>query len=321
MPSSNESKEWLKELVLEISNVVGENSFLNSLIHMNFYDGTKGQFEIFGIKAKDKPNGLPLVETEYYKLYVTKLPSGQFGLMKIATEEKFNEILENEFSLLTKAQYLAETWDREHIESKTTPPFYGAMFPKVIEEIAAGDRTAFFLGYSQEIENYKQLIPLSVITKDKRVDLQTTHWIFGKLLKAISYFHMDEMECEIGVINTSNVLIESNLHGVFVLDFSMAKSYDQNYISDVIAAAKIAWQIAGGTEENDPPYDSEIMSKENYLEYLNFLRRIIRGETKGAYDEFIEIYKLADKIWPKVPKASGAPGLQRQFHEFKTYSK
>jgi hypothetical protein len=60
------------------------------------------------------------------------------------------------------------------------------------------------------------------------------------------------------------------------------------------------------------------MSQTNYDDYVSFLRRMIYGGARTAEEEFDELYKIANKIWPKVPKSNGN-GLKRQFHEFCTY--
>lgn len=321
MPEKSNPKIWLTELLLGAANVTAkDNALLTSLVHINFYDGETGKFEIFGIRSGDEEKGQPLVKTRTYKLYVTKLPTDRFGLMKISLTPDFNYVISNEAEILKGAQQIALECDNEHLATKETPPYYGSMFPNVVEEINADKRKAVFLGYQDCIENYKQLVPLSVITKDQRVDLQTAHWIFGKLLKLLSFFHSQKWA--INTINSSNVLIERNLHGVFVLDFSETSDIQNNYdcVNDIVGAGKLAWQAAGGDETNDPPFDPEIMSKENYDKYVGFLRRIIKGETGRAFDEYEAIYKLSDEIWPKVPKSDGN-GMKRQFHEWKTYPK
>lgn len=322
MSENEDSKLWLTGLVLGAANVIHGRTGLSSLIHMNVYDGISGQFEIFGIKSEANPNGEPLVETEDYRLYVAKLPSGQFGLMKISINNNLSEVLENEISLLEKAQSVSDEIDQKYDSLTTDQPYYGASFPKIVERIDAGGRAGMFLGYNQCIQSYKQLVPLSAITANVRVDLKTTQWVLGKLLKVISFFHGWRMHCGVKLINTSNVLVETNLHGVFVLDFSRATTEptDQDYVNDIVGAGKIAWQISGGTDKNDPPHDPEIMSKENYVEYVKFIRRLMEGRSSAAYEEFMAIYDLSDKIWPKVPKFDGN-GTKRQFHEFKTYPK
>ena len=323
MSELKDSKAWLTALILGAANVIPDKTILLSLAHMNSYNGKNDVFEIFGVKSEDGLKSLPLAETKTYRLYVAKLPSGQLGLMKIALTSKFNNLIVKESQILKSMQRLAQEIDEKRTKSKETPPFYGAMFPQVIEEFDAGGRRAMFLGYKECIDNFKQLVPLSVITATERVDLQTTHWVLGKLLKLLTFFHSWGITYAINLVNTSNVLVETNLHGVFVLDFSEAieEPMKKDRINDIMAAGKMAWEIAGGTDDNDPPFDKDIMSWQSYTNYLNFIRRLMNGETDDAYEELFSIYELSDQIWPKAPKPSGAPGLKRQFHEFRTYKK
>lgn len=315
MSETKDPKAWLIGLTL--------GGVSSGMVPRGFYEGKSGLFEIFGMKSADDPSVLPLVETKTYRLYVTKLPTGQLGLMKISLTEEFNYILKKEINILESMQVMADDYDQSMIKSNNAPPYYGATFPKVIEKMDADGRVAVFLGYNECIESYKQLMPLSIITEKERTDLKTAHWILGKLLKILVFFHNWGMNYAITAVNTSNVLIETDLHGVFVLDFSEAikKPGEEERINDIRLAAKLAWEIAGGTEESEPPHDLSIMSKENYVKYVSFIRRLMNGETKGAYEEQMAIYELSDEIWPKIPKPSGAPGLKRQFHKFCTYPK
>ncbi len=319
MPKNDSSTGWLTDLVLNVALLVpSENPAESNLISMGFYDGLNGQYEIFGLKSGDNPNPLPIAQTSVFRVYAAKLPSSQFGLMKIVNSSERNNVLNNEALTLKKLQRIAHELDQEAISKNETPAFYGSMFPKLIEKIDAGDRTALFLGYHENINSYKQLTPLSVITATERVDLKSVQWIFGKLLKLLYFVH--SFDLTVGLVNADNELVETALHGVFILDFSNTKG-DPSYadkIREVVAAAKIAWEAAGGTEKSNPPYDSEIMSKDAYDKYVSFLRRIMDGDAKAAGEEFDDLYKLSDEIWPKEPTWDGK-GLKRQFHEFRTY--
>lgn len=317
MPEKQSSSEWLMSLVLNASQLVPNNEPGSGLVSM----GVWGEYEIFGIKTEDTKNPSPLVQTSVFKFYVAKLPSGQLGLMKIATNSDNNEILENEVKTLIKLQRIAKTVDDQAVEKLETPSYYGAMFPIVVEKIDAGGRMAVFLGYHECINSYRQLRPLSLITATDRIDLKTGQWILGKALKLLYFIHTSGF-C-VGSVNASNILLETDLHGVLFLDFSHAQRdpISETMLSEVSKTAKIVWEAAGGSMEEDPPYDPEIMSKNNYEKYVSFLRGIINGRARSAEDEFFDLYEMADKIWPKVAKTNGSHGFKRQFHEFKTYPK
>jgi hypothetical protein len=118
----------------------------------------------------------------------------------------------------------------------------------------------------------------------------------------------------VGNVSADNILIETDLHGVFVLDFSNASSRFKN--NEVAQAAQIVWNAAGGTDTSSPPYDEGVMSRESYDKYIAFLSRILSGGDANAIHK--ELYTLSDEIWPRVP-IEGGTGTKRQFHEFVLY--
>lgn len=290
----------------------------STLVSMGIYPGAGGAYEIFGVKADGAEPG-PLVDTGVFKLYVAKLPTGQIGLMKINSIPEAAAVLEREARILRTMQAIATALDNEAGPKET--PYYGAQFPNPVESLAPGDgRFVMFLGYHSTITTYRQLVPISVLVKTQRVDLKSIQWMLGKLLKLLAYVH--SLGFSVGLVDASNELVETTVHGVFVLDFSNAseEATDEECLAEVASAAKIAWLAAGGSETNVPPYDPGIMSKEGYEEYIGFLQRLTRGETEGASVELTAIYEMADRIWPKESKTDETGSVvKRPFHLFATY--
>lgn len=315
---------WLTGLVLEAASIASfgiknETDPHSSLQIMGVHHGLNGSYEIFG--KKTETGLLPLAQAKDFKFYAAKLPSGQMGLMKISSIPSNNFILENEVRILDELHQTAQEIDKDAIGKSQTPPYYGAMFPTLVEKIDANGRVALFLGFNEIIKTYKQMEPLSlVVGPNDRVDFKTVQWIFGKLLKFLSFIHSNGFVVDF--IDPSNIFLETRLHGIFVLDFSKAKENvtEEECLKEVAVAAKIALCIADGTETSYPQHHADLMSYEFHIEYTEFLRQVIRNP-RSAADEFDELYKLSDKIWPKVPKPSGAPGLKRQFHNFCIYKK
>jgi len=311
--------EWLTGIVLGAASISPTSGIDSSkFISRGIHEGIDGQYEIFGIKDEENPEGIPLVKTEIFKIFITKNPNGQLGLMKINNGPENLEVIKREARILEELQSYASEVDKKAESNGDQQPHYGAMFPRVLDSLSPADGLfAIFLGYDPAIESYKQLTPMSLILKEnKRVDLKTIQWIFGKLLKLLDY--LNELEYVVGKIDFSNVLLETELHGVFIFDFSEVNISPtrRDYKQEVADAANLVWFLAGGSETEDPPYDSEIMSHENYLEYVSFLKRIKNGITEGAYFEFEFIYEMGDRIWPQE---NNGVRFKRQWHEFRTY--
>jgi len=278
------------------------------------FEGEKGTYEIFSIGGK------PLVEATTYNLVVAKIPSGQYGLVMIASKPDYNYLIEKQAHILATLQEVAAAENDAKIK-----PNYGAFFPNMIEVMSTEEdppRVGVIMGYDSVITSYKQLVPLSVALKGQRVDLQTGLWLLGKYLKLLDFVHANGFT--IGFVDDTNWLIETALHGVFVLNFFEALEkdvVDEERAKDVISAANIVWHAVGGTEGNDPPYDESIMSKEGYDEFVIVLKRMMSGDVKSAGEEMTALYEMADRIWERLPDPGGwtEDGKKRPFHEWVTY--
>lgn len=310
------ASEWVTGLVLGASKAP-----LSSLIGMGTYHGKTGTYEIFGVETGEDDVVGPLVQTDVYRLYVARMPSGQLGLMKTNTMPDAFDALEREARILAEMQELATRYDTEATSRKKTPYYHGAQFPNPVETFSpTAGRYVMFLGYHPSITTYKQLVPLSVLLRDRRVDLQTLVWMFGKHLKLLSFVHGSGHT--VGLTDATNTLVETDLHGVFALDFSGASQSPMkiDYLTEVVDAARIAWWAAGGTDTNNPPYDNTIMSHEHYDEFVLLMERIMYGETGGAEAEHEALYEMANRIWPPEMITKGGETVpKRLFHPYVDY--
>lgn len=295
----------------------------SSLTEMGVYDSPIGPIKFFGCGDS------PLLETEEWRLFVAELPSpkGQLGLLKIATAPEHNGVLGWEGYVLTIMQSIADDLDAEAEAANALPPYYGALFPKVVQRIDIEDgRMALVLAYHPSISGYKELKPLSLIPENKRLDLKTIMWILGKSLKLATLFHSAGFS--IGKLTSDNVFItQDNLdvHGVFYFDLSYS---DQVMIvnSELSEMARTAWFAAGGTDEKEPPHDADIMTADQHAKFVANLFRMMNGVELGtAQEEMDRLYELNDEIWPKVPIKDGPNSRgqthKRQWHVFRLLDK
>lgn len=295
---------------------------VEGLEKMAEYEGTGGVYEIYGVKTED--GFAPLVETEIWRLFVAKTPTGQIGLMKVNRPEDDGSnfiALERETRILRTLQTVASQVDAE--TEGSNKPFHGANFPVVLETLEPEEgKLVVFLGYHPSISTYRQLLPLSRATASARVDMQTATWMFGKLLKSLAFVH--GLGFSAGFVDASNVFIETDVHGVVVLDLTSTNedASEAEQLAEVAAVARIVWVAVGGTDETEPPHDKDIMSVAAHAEFVSHLRRMMDSKTDGAAAEHTMIYTpdvgLADRTWPKIPISDGS-GMKRQFHAFVTY--
>jgi len=308
MEGKDEKSSWLTSVVLGASKIVGEEQLKKraGLEMMQTYRF----FDLYGVKQDGKIS--PLVQTSTYRIYLTVSKKDQIeGLMKITTDPKYNIVLEQETGLLKMLRQKAETFDKNAAAAGQQTPNYGAFFPRFVNDFMADDRKAILLGFDACIETYKQLQPLSLLTQSDRIDLQSSVWVLGKLLKTLDFIHRQGFA--VGNVSADNILLETDLHGVFVLDFSSASTRFKS--NEIAQAAQIVWNAAGGTETSNPPFDEGVMSKESYEKYVAFLSKILAGGEANLIHK--ELYTLSDEIWPRVPIEGG--GTKRPFHEFCVY--
>lgn len=305
-----------KSTDLSIVPVKPDAALVATLTHEFDFQGASGaSYETYSIAGK------PLVETSTYKLVITKLPTGQFGLVMMASKPEFNYLIEKQTHILTTLQEIA---DSEDAEAKIKPN-YGAFFPKMIEMMESGEdapRTGVVMGYIPAIVDYKQLVPLTIALKNVRVDLQTAVWMLGKGLKVLDFVHA--LGFAVNNVDETNILIETALHGVFILNWMDALEdgvTDEDQKADVVALANIVWRAAGGTDAAEPPFDEKVMSKEGHDDFVLFLKRLMSGDFKTAVEEMAALYAMADRIWARVPDPKGynADGMKRPFHDWVTY--
>lgn len=293
-----------------------ESTAIESALKHEFdYGGEKGTYEVFSISGKS------LAETDAYKLVVAKNPAGQLALAMLATTADKNEAVDRQARVLTTLQSIADEIDNESEAAGDVPPHYGAFFPMALETFRTPDdeRLGVFLGYSPAISTYKQLVPLSVATAESRVDLKTSAWILGKLMKLLDYVH--NCGFTIGFVDGSNVLLETALHGVFVLDWTDADedATVDSQLAEVAKAAKLVWTAAGGTDEADPPYDESVMTKDQHGQFIEFLNSLMEG-TINARTAYEQAYPLYDTIWPKEDKSDEYGTVnKRPFHNWVVY--
>jgi hypothetical protein len=286
------------------------------LTEMAVYETKDGPVKLMGLAGK------PLVETSEWKLYAAQLPGGQLGLLMIAVDAGFNDVIDWQEYVLNIMQSQADDIDKK-LGSAEFSPNYGAFFPKVFASIDADGRKALVLGYHPSIKTYRELRPLSTIPEDKRVDLKTVMWILGKSLKLATLFHDAGMT--IGNVYSDNVFITMDnieVHGVFYFDFTFAFecASESAMQAELANMASTAWFAAGGTKTTEPELDMDIMTVEQHAEFVGNLKRMMSGEVTNAQTEMDRLYEINDRIWPKIPIEGGPNSrgqeLKRQWHVF-----
>lgn len=283
-----------------------------SLQEMGVFETAKGPVKFYG------RDGAALVETPEWRLWAAELPEpkGQFGLLMIATDPKFNEVLEWQSFTLSILQDVADELNASAKLAEFAPN-YGANFARVLASIDADGRKALILSYHPSILAYNDLKPLTLIPAGKRIDLKSSVWILGKFLKMLAF--MNQCDFALGKVTLDNLFITMDnvdIHGVFALDFTFVEENPSvdTMKAEIASLAKIVWSITGGTDTSEPPFDADIMTIEQHAEFVAFLKRLADGNASDADTEMTALYELNDRIWPKVA-IEGGPNSRGQTHK------
>jgi len=259
-------------------------------------------------------DGKAVAETESFKVFIARSAT-QTGLFKIAQGPANNAELDQEANNLKLIQQIAAEIDEETKGERK--PHYGIFFPVLQEQIDADGRVGLILGFDPAIESYKRFTPVSNIAG--YVDFKTLAWFLGKGLKSLGLIH--DMGKKFGMLDASNIFVEKELHGVLFFNSAyMADANEAEQLAEVAAFAQIAWTLAGGAEESEPPFSESVMTREKHDKFVSFLNSLRVGmEASEAHEA---AYQMFDEIWPKGQKTDEHGTVtKRDFHVWKEYDR
>lgn len=242
-------------------------------------------------------------QTDEYRLYTCKQEGRDSELLlQIAREAQFN-------GKLDRAAYVLRELSRRasEIEEEYTKKFpgkqlnYDLAFPHLVNSFICpeqGRRRVNVLEFFN-VEEVGKMVPLINITKDRlRVDLRTSAWIMGKLLKLLTFVHSEGICARLVTMN--NVLIEPTKHYVLIFDWSQALTGLPDTIPpgerrrDIAAAALAVIAVLGGSPEAGIPERDEVNSK-----YIDFILALAKGRTTDAMKAHHDFYEIVDGLWPR----------------------
>ncbi len=248
-----------------------------------------------------------------FNLYECVPKNGQSAILKIAAETEHNGALDREAFVLSLMATGAAELEAKNTEEKRLN--YAYFFPELIESFIAENqdgRRINILGFPEEIKTLGQMTTISALTEIERVrvDPRTGAWILGKMLKVLKFNHEQGISNEL--IVGSNILIERDLHGLIVFDWTLISLYyDEGAVppnlarEDLSHAGYAATVVLGGDPETgELPADEQLVDKR----FEEFLRKLTCGGLADAGQAHQDFYKLIWSLWP------------RQFHPFTTYN-
>lgn len=230
---------------------------------MATFDSKKDVYEI----------GEVVAENARYRIRQCRNSSGRELLFQVAIDAAQNQYLSRNAWFLTKLRKRSDDIDAKQIATGNRPYNYRLGFPELIEDIiveSQGSRQLNILGFVG-IDKLSKVIPLVKLWKDSlRVDLRSSAWMMGKLLKIISFAHDNRIA--VGDLSGNNVLIDPDQHYIIVFDWSQATIHEGNVPAksireEIKLAAQLIIKALGDDLECARTNDLDL-SYTNYLQYL-----------------------------------------------------
>lgn len=253
--------------------------------------------------------------SQVYNMYLCATETGRQCLLLIASLIEQNGALDRIAYILRELKARADEVEKEYeVVKKGEKHFlnYDLEFPEVVDSFVCheqGDRRIVILAF-RNVEEPRSMVPLSNITaKDRRrVDLKTSAWILGKLLKLLVFAHSEEFA--VGQMTGSNILIEPEKHYVVVFDWALTQicpggiPIDQRRQNIAHAARSIVLALGGDPTKGIP---DDPGCKDGFVRYADHILRLARGSESNAQRAHAAFYDLVEQIWG------------RKFHKFTTF--
>lgn len=256
-------------------------------------------------------------ETKKFRIYKCTIAgfSSGIGLLKIASEPRFNPDLDREAYILNKLKAGSEFVKTEAERTKDTrgDMGYGNFFPHLKESFVSKDqqdRRVNIFDVSHVCDSLLDLAPLGrLLTKEFiRVDPMTSAWIMGKLLKMLDFIHTHGITAK---LNGENILINRDRHVVMIFDWTDSvingngEPPGTSTVRDQIshAAQEVILALGGDLRTKTIPSDDQLPDEG----YQLLLQRFSRGMEKNAGIAHTQFYEYIRSIWPG------------EFHPFTAY--
>jgi len=233
--------------------------------------------------------------------------TGRKCLFQIAADATQNGALDRATyilgELLRKAAELDEAYAK--VKAETASPLnYQFGLPEPIESFICGEqdgRRVNILGFAG-VEDVEVMVPLrNIPEKDReRVDLKTSVWPLGKVLKTLALAH--SLGFENGRVNITEILIEHEKHYVVLFNWTRAVIHPDGVVPssirrrEITQAARAIITILGGDYETRKFPDDGETGADAYLLHLLGLADGGQSDAHVAHDRF---YELIDELWGK----------------------
>lgn len=250
--------------------------------------------------------GKRVAETAAYRIYLCEeVVSGRQCLLRIAAEVEHNGGLDREAYVLGELERLSNTIEAAYAEARGNPDSrlqYDRLFPKLMDSFVCedqGKRRINILAF-RNIDEISKMVPLSnLAAKDRlRIDLRTSAWIMGRLLKLLVFVHGEGIT--VRMASGNNILLEPKKHYMVFFDWSSARMHhgkipSKERADDIAAATRAVIAALGGNPETATFLDVD----EETRQYTDYLLRLASHHESNAERAHQQFYEIVDALWKR----------------------
>lgn len=244
--------------------------------------------------------------------HICRNEADEWQVLAIASTAEQNAVIDRTGYLLGRLNESSEECEKEFAEQTHSGRriHYDWLFPLVVDEFTLheqGERRVNILSFP-EVDLRKAFALEQLIEKKQRVDLKTSAWIMGRLLKLLGFLHESNVLTPVLI---SNFLLEPENHRLLMLNWADA------VIGDVPTPAQQCFTIKQaaecvllllGAKYNDGAwhYGYELEGDEGH--YIQCLQSFHGGSYTDAFQAHTAFYDTVDSLWG------------RKYHPFTIYA-
>ncbi len=244
--------------------------------------------------------GKLVAQAETYRLYLCEDGESNQFLLQVAAKAEHNARLERAAFILSELKQTSDFLEAEYAKtSDRRPLYYHRLFPMLVDGFvfeAQGRRRVNILAF-KDVGTITEMVPLSNLREKDglRIDLETSAWIMGRLLKLLALSHGQKIA--VTLLSGNNILINPKRHFAVVFDWSSASIHPQEIPfesrkNDIATAAQAVFAAIGG----DPRTQEYAYTTAENLRYIQFLGRLANrgeGNAERAHTNFYTlVYNL-----------------------------
>lgn len=240
------------------------------------------------------------METSKYRTYLCEdVDSAKLCLLQIPVGVTGNGDSQRACFVLKILREAADEYQAQYeLQGHQGQLNYNLLFPRLLDSFIATEQSSRMVNIvdftAAETSN---LIPLSSVSKaSKRLELSTSAWIMGRLLKLLGFAH--EQGIAVRALVGGNILIEPAEHLTLVFDWSSAMFYQSEVpmavCKDDIASAAKTVLVAIGANTETGVYPYLLDDEQRYIDFLWRLASRRESDAQKAHEQF---YKLVEELW------------------------